>query len=161
MPGSFAGGLINFNQAWNLADLVRSSWNDFVLGFNAERQSRMLSRLGIDRVSPERLILILSIAIALSLAAMLWWLSRGEREPDPLLRAWHQLSTRYQRFGLAREPHESARQWSQRIITARPQDAEAIRSLAEDFNKARYAADDESPAALHELVRRLRRYRPG
>lgn len=161
MPGSFAGGLINFNQAWNLADLVRSSWNDFVLGFNAERQSRMLSRLGIDRVSPERLILILSIAITLSLAAMLWWLSRGEREPDPLLRAWHQLSTRYQRFGLAREPHESARQWSQRIIAARPQDAEAIRSLAEDFNKARYAVDDESPAALYELVRRLRRYRPG
>ncbi|MDO4708867.1 MAG: DUF3488 and transglutaminase-like domain-containing protein [Pseudomonadota bacterium] len=161
MPGNFAGGLINFNQAWNLADLLRSNWNDFVLSFNAERQSRMLSQLGIDRISPEQLILLLAIAIALSLAAMLWWLSRGEREPDPLLRAWHQLSARYSRLGLARERHESAQDWSERIATARPQDAVAIRSLAHDFSQDRYAKKRLSRAALRNLVRRLKQHRPG
>lgn len=160
MPGSFAGGLINFNQAWNLADLIRSSWNDFVLGFNAERQSRMLNRLGIERISPERLLLLLALAIVLSLAAMLWWLSRGEREPDPLLRAWHRLSERYQRFGLERERHESALAWSERIATARTQDADAIRALARDFNKARYAGNTPNPAARDDLIQRLKRHRP-
>lgn len=160
MPGSFAGGLINFNQAWNLVDLARSGWNDFVLGFNAERQSRLLNRLGIDSLSPERLILLLSIAIALSLFAMLWWLSRGEREQDPLLRAWHQLSNRYQRFGLERERHESALDWSRRIAAARPQDAEAIHALALAFSQLRYADDSLSPTAQNELIQRLKRHRP-
>ncbi|RMH90852.1 DUF3488 domain-containing protein [Lysobacter pythonis] len=156
LPGNFGGGLVKFNQIWNLADYLRSGWNDFVLGFNAERQARMFGLLGIDRVKPGQLVFLFALCTALAVGWMLWWLNRGEREPDALLRAWHALSRRYRRFGLSREVSESAGDWAARIATARPRDAETIRALAKRFNEARYAGLGER----RQLERDLLAFRP-
>jgi hypothetical protein len=93
----------------------------------------------------------------LALGWMAWLLARGEREPDPLLRAWHSLNARYARLGLAREPHEPALTWARRVAATRPQGANVLFSLSRRFVAARYADVNGDHGAL---IEELRRHRP-
>ena len=155
MPGRI-GDFDGFSGLWNTTDWLRRGWNDFVLGFNADRQSRMLQWLGVRRLDATTLALIFAVVSLAALGWMLWWLRRGERERDPLLRAWHRLSQRYRRFNLAREPSEAASDWVARVARHRPQDAVRLNELAKRFSQSRYA-DAE---AASTLIRDIDQFRP-
>ncbi|MGG6462715.1 DUF3488 and transglutaminase-like domain-containing protein [Solilutibacter silvestris] len=157
MPGRTFGGLIDARPIWNFGDNLRRGWNDFVLGFNADRQATMLKRFGVERLSPSTLIALFAIAAGIALAIAAWWLARGERVRDPLLRAWRGLDRRYAKLGLAREPHETARDWLERVRAVRPRSAEELSTLIDRFNALRYATEDGSERKA--LIRALRSHR--
>ncbi len=144
---------------WNASDWVRRGWNDFVLGFDAARQRALLRPLGGQDLDGMRLGLLFSLAACLALGWMLYLTARQARERDPLLRAWHGLSARYARLGLARMPHETAADWTRRVLTARPH-AQALADLSARFTDWRYAGGDSEAAAARALLRDLRRHRP-
>lgn len=165
-PGADAGGLFgdlfdNTGGLFDYTDWLRRGWNDLVLGFDAERQQRMLRPLGIDRLDGVALGLLFSLAALLALLWMAWSSGRGERQPDPVLRAWHALDRRYRRLGLGRGPAESALHWAERVSQARPQDADALRGLSQRFSDWRYAGAHTGTAnAQRSLIRALRAHRP-
>ncbi len=163
-PG--ASGLLGSlgNRTWNIQDWVRRNWNDLLLGFNADRQSRLLSGFGIEALRQQQLAGLFAVVALLALLWMAWLSARGEREPDPVLRAWHRLAARYQRLGLHREPHETASDWVARIARTRPDLAEGLRELSQRFANWRYAPPQpgtRNAGAASDLVRALRRHRPG
>ena len=143
---------------FNAGDWLRRGWNDFVLGFNAQRQQSLLAKLGLGRLQPMHLGLLFAAMAGLSLAWMAWLLARGERERDPLLRAWHALERRYRRVGLGRQPHEGARAWARRAAADRPRAGDHLAVLAERFSDARYAPPGRED--LRALLRDLARHRP-
>lgn len=154
-----AGGVIGpLGQVLDASDWLRRGWNDFVLGFDAQRQRRLLRPLGIEAVTADRLLLLFALVAALALMVTLWLVTRTEREPDPVLRAWRRLDARYARLGLGRAPHEPAGQWSERVSQARPELAAVLHGLSQRFVNWRYAAHDGGTA--HGLVRDLRAHRP-
>lgn len=143
----------------DFGDYLRRGWNDLVLGFDAQRQDRMLESLGIEHLGGARLGALFAGACALALLVMLWFSARGPKEADPLLRAWHRLGARYARQGFDRAPHETASDWARRVARARPDAADALLALTRRFTDARYAPGhtaDERAA----LVRDLRAHRP-
>jgi transglutaminase-like putative cysteine protease len=144
---------------FNLGDWLRRGWNDFVLGYDAQRQQRLLNPFGMDRLDGRELILLFACIAALALAWMAWWIARGEREKDPLLRAWHRLARRYARRGRARAIHEPASAWAERVAADMPAAGQHLRSLSQRFSEARYAAAIE-PGALRRLLRDLAAHRP-
>ena len=129
-----------------VSDLLRRGWNDLVLSFDADRQQRLLQPFGIDRLDTSQLAAIFGVFAVSALAWMGWLLARGERERDPLLRAWHRLGRRYGKLGLAREPHEPAIAWAQRVARAHPNTA--LLALSQRFAAARYAGADSDSASL-------------
>jgi len=141
-------------QLGQVGDFLRQGWNDLVLSFDANRQQQLLRPLGIDTLAPAQLIGIFIAFAGGALGWMAWLLARGERERDPLLRAWHRLGRRYVRHGLAREPAETATDWAQRVHQQRPDPA--LISLSQRFVQARYAGAELDPS----LVRDLHRHRP-
>ena len=146
---------------FDYTDWLRRGWNDFVLGFDADRQARMLRPLGIDRLDGVRLGLLFTVAALLALLWMIWLSRRGERQPDPVLRAWHALDRRYRRLGLGRESHESALDWAERVRQARPSDDGTLLGLSQRFSDWRYAASQPGAAqARRLLIRDLRAHRP-
>src|SRR5690606_3163247 len=104
-----------WNRIAQLGDWMRRGWNDVVLSFDARRQQQLLRPLGIERLQPAQLIALFATLALLAVGGMIWLLARGERERDPLLRAWHRLEARYARLGLAREIHEPALAWAHRV----------------------------------------------
>ncbi|WP_313457952.1 DUF3488 and transglutaminase-like domain-containing protein [Stenotrophomonas sp.] len=141
-------------QLGQMTDYLRRGWNDLVLSFDASRQQQLLRPLGIDRLEPAQLAAIFIAFAGAALGWMAWVLARGERERDPLLRAWHRMGRRYARHGLAREPAETATDWAQRVHHQRPDPA--LLSLSQRFVQARYAGTTLDPS----LVRDLQRHRP-
>lgn len=156
-PGIFGG--LGLNPVWNAGDWLRRGWNDFVLGFDAARQERMLRPLGIDKLGTRELVALFSLIAALALGWMAWLLAHSERERDPLLRAWRRLGARYARHGLEREPHEPADAWAERVARHRPQDSGALRGLTRRFADSRYAVAQNDRNG-RDLLRALRAYRP-
>lgn len=148
---------------WNVRDWLRSNWNDLVLGFDANRQSQLFKPLGIDQLKGQQLALLFSLAAVLALLWMIWLSARGQREADPVLRAWHRLGARYRPFGLERDPHEAASAWVDRVAHARPDLANGLRELSNRFANWRYAEPrpgTRSPRDAKDLAQALRRYRP-
>ena len=144
---------------WNAGDWMRRGWNDFVLGFDAQRQRALLRPLGGQDLDGVRLGLLFALAACLAMGWMLWLTARQARERDPVLRAWHRLGTRYARLGLARAPHETAGGWTARVLAARPQ-AGALAALGARFSDWRYAGADAGEPAARALQRDLRLHRP-
>jgi len=107
-----------------------------------------------------QLIILFSALAGLALAWMLWLVARGERESDPVLRAWRRLGRRYARLGLAPEPHEPARTWTRRVLEAHPRAASALEPLSARFVDWRYAGQEAEPASARALARELDAHRP-
>lgn len=154
-----AGGDGLLQQRWlqlaQMGDWMRRGWNELVLSFDARRQQQLLKPFGLDELGPAQLVAGFVVATLLALAWMAWLLARGERERDPLLRAWRTLGRRYARRGLQRHPHETALDWAQRVHAQRPDPA--LLALSQRFADARYAG---TCTDLASLLRDLRRHRP-
>ena len=151
------GSLIGIDDLGQVGDWLRRGWNDMVLGFDAKRQTRLLERLGAKQLGSGALTAVFGIFAMAALAWMGWLLARGERERDPLLRAWRRLGTRYARLGLGREPYESAADWARRVAAGRPRAAQTLIPLSHRFADARYAPNEGDYRAL---IEDLRRHRP-
>ncbi len=54
MPSAFAG-FAGLGPVFDIGDWMRRGWNDFVLGFNANRQRRLFSSLGLPEMDSARL----------------------------------------------------------------------------------------------------------
>jgi len=141
-------------QIGQMGDWLRRGWNDLVLSFDANRQQQLLEPFGFERLDPGQLVGIFSVFALAALGWMGWLLARGERERDPLLRAWHRMGRRYARYGLSRAGAEPASAWARRVHQHRPDPA--LLSLSERFVQARYAGAELDPS----LVRDLHRHRP-
>ncbi|WP_296252768.1 DUF3488 and transglutaminase-like domain-containing protein [uncultured Stenotrophomonas sp.] len=137
------------------SDFLRRGWNTAVLSFDAERQQRLLSGFGIKQLSPSQLVALFAGFAVLALGLMAWLLARGERQRDPLLRAWHRMGRRYQRLGLGREPFETASDWASRVDRARP--SSDLLTLSQRFTQARYAGVRSDVVSL---LADLHRHRP-
>ncbi|KAF1687507.1 hypothetical protein B1992_02235 [Pseudoxanthomonas broegbernensis] len=149
--------LLRLDNLGDLTDWLRRGWNDLVLGFDAGRQQALLSPLGLQHLRPTQLLAMFAALAALALAGMIWVLARGERERDPLLRAWRRLGRHYAKLGLGRAPHEPALAWAGRVAAAHPASGPALLALSRRFAAARYAARETQ---THRLVEDLRRHRP-
>ncbi|WP_225591590.1 DUF3488 and transglutaminase-like domain-containing protein [Stenotrophomonas sp. STM01] len=156
--GTAAGGL-DLAGRWDsivqFGDWMRRGWNTAFLSFDAKRQQRLLSPFGVGELSPSQLVVLFAGFAVIAVGAMAWLLARGERQRDPLLRAWHRLGRRYARLGLAREPHEPAGDWARRVELRYP--GSGLMALSKRFADARYAGVLSDHVSL---LRDLRRHRP-
>jgi len=148
------------SPVFDASDWLRSGWNHFALGFDAERQRQLLQPLGLGAVESGRLIALFSGTAALALLWMAWLTARAERERDPVLRAWHRLDARYARLGLGRAPHEPASGWAERVSLAGLDTAPDLRELSWRFNSWRYAGPEPARGAT-ALIKALDHHRPG
>lgn len=156
--GNFSGLVPMFNAS----DWMRRGWNDFVLGYDAQRQQRLLDPFGMNSLGTRGLILIFGFIAGLALAWMAWLIARGEREHDPLLRAWRRLGARYVRLGQGRFSHEPAQVWAERVGADVPKAGQTLRSLSQRFSNARYADSGKSGASDEQgaLLRDINAHRP-
>ncbi len=150
-----------FAPLMDLGDWARRSWNEMVLGFNAQRQANLLRPLGIDQASAAQLGAAFAIGAGLALGLTLWLLLRGRPAPShPLERAWRVFARRLRRVGLAKAPSEPPLQYGLRLAKALPGQAALVVSLSQRYANWRYAPGQLSNEQQAGLAADLHRYRP-
>lgn len=137
---------------------ISNAWNQWILGYNPERQLEFLSRLGMaapDWRKMTALLATLSGGMLLLLAAAM--LYRRPRT-DAVQRAWLTLSRRLAKKGLARHPWEGPLDYAKRVAAALPESAADITSIARLYARLRYG--NAPRADIAKLKKRIASYQP-
>ncbi len=140
--------------AW---DAVANSWNQWVLGYNTDRQTRFLAQLGLAEVTWQNMVIILiavsgAIILALSLALLF---RTGARRPDPVQRAYLSYCNAMAKRGAARRPSEGPRDFAARISMQFPELRETAQKISALYVSLRYAGN-RRPGELQALRNAIR-----
>ncbi len=146
--------LLGLRQNW---DAINNAWHQWVLGFDDRRQRQLFERLGLDGLPWLKIILIMIGAIAALLLAIALYLSLGRaRADDPLQRLWLRFCRRMEKAAPPRRIDEGPMDYAERLAAAVPERAEAIRAIAGEYARQRYAEGGGERDTLRRMIRELR-----
>jgi len=154
-PLLMRGGLNWLKGLRNEWDALTNKWNQWVLGYNPDRQLELLSRLGMKQPSWETMTLTLFWSVGGVLLLVALWVLRGMRREDAVQRAWLRFCDKLARAGLARARTEGPLDYAGRVSRRLPGSESAVHAITALYVDQRYghAADAESLVRLKRLVR--------
>lgn len=137
---------------------ISNTWNQWVLGFNPQRQIELLEKLGMHAPDWRKMTVALAVLaglVLLALAGALLW-----RRPrlDPAERQWRRAARRLERRGLPRRPWEGPQDYAARVGAELPAVADDIRAIAALYAGLRYGT--ASAISLATLRRRVAAFKP-
>ena len=141
-------------------DLLNNGWNQWVLGYGQERQSRFLSGIHASLADWTNMAIAMMASVAvLLLATALWMLWRTPQGPaDPALAAYLRFCAKLARRGVVRAPQEGPADFAVRASRLRPDLAGPIGRVTRLYVALRYGG--RHPAGLPALRRAVGRFRP-
>jgi protein-glutamine gamma-glutamyltransferase len=139
-------------------DAVANTWNQWVIGYNPERQREFLNRLGMRAPDWRQMTATLAVLAGLVLLGLTAWALRQHRRVDAAQRAWLRLARRLGRRGLPRARWEAPLAYADRVAVRFPESAAEIRAISALYGRLRYGSLD--PVLLDELKIRIARFRP-
>lgn len=137
---------------------VNNAWNQWVLGYNLERQRDFLQKLGMAAPDWQKMTATLAILSGLVLLALTGWLLWRRPPVDPALRLWLAFCRRLARRGWPRHEWEGPHDYARRLAVALPAKAAEIDRIAALYAGLRYGTVDAS--RLTELRRCLAAFTP-
>ena len=146
----FAGGGGTFSPLFDYGDFMRSRWNDWVLGFNAARQTALFRNIGIARAERWQMLLIL-LTLAGMISFAVFSMSASIRTAEhPVDAAWHRLIAALAKRGHVKAAHETAMDFA-----ARSGDS-GLMSVASRYSQWRYGKAGLDPPACTLLIADIR-----
>lgn len=140
-------------------DAVAYGWNQWVLGYSAQQQRRLLDDLGLEDWDRGNLVIALTLALALASTVLGVLLLRAQRQTtDAAQRAWLRFCARLARVGVVRGAAEPPLAFARRAMRARADLAGEISAITRLYTESRYAVGRSDTRAL---ARRVARFRPG
>ena len=137
---------------------VSNAWNQWVLGYNPQKQREFLEMLGMHAPDWRKMTAWLAGLCGAVLLALTGWMLYRRPRLDPVERQWQKLSRRLGRQGLARQPWEGPRDYARRIARAQPQKAAEIDRIAMLYAGLRFGK--LSPRMIDELRRHIADFKP-
>jgi transglutaminase-like putative cysteine protease len=127
-------------------DALTNQWNQWVLGYNTERQFAFLTRLGMEDITWQKLALNMLAGIALLVGGFTFIMLRrlASHRADAVQAAWLKACRKLEKAGWPRTPHEGAMDYAARISAARPDLEEDIYDLAARYASLRYGGEPEA-----------------
>jgi len=139
-------------------EALANQWNQWVLGYNPDRQREMLSWLGVQQPSWQTMAMMLFWSVAGVLLLIALWLLRGLRRGDSVQRAWLRFCDKLERAGFARASAEGPLDYAGRLAGQLPARATAVRAIVKLYVDLRYGprSDSTSVSRLKQLVREFK-----
>lgn len=129
-------------------EALSNAWNEWVLGYNPDRQRRLMELLGFKEPDWKTLGALVGTGIVILLLGLFGWALLKERSVDPIDRAWATFCDKLARHALPRHPWEGPLDYAQRLTQALPQQAHRIRHIAGIYASLRYGPTHPGHARL-------------
>lgn len=158
--------LITLRQDWLRQwryrwEAINNGWNQWVLGYNPERQRTLLARFGLQIDDWRQIGIALGSVLLLVLGSLFLWAATRRRQIDPASRLWQQACRRLLGSGHLPAPGETAHAFCARLAgqDKRAQAAARLLPIADLFVAARYGPQPQPAlralkSALAALPRR-------
>ena len=146
--------LRDLRNRWEAAN---NAWNQWVLGYNPERQREVLSRLGLSDPDWRTMTATLAVLCGIALLVVTAWTLIHRRPATPAQRAWAAFCRQMARRGLAREPWEGPLAFAARVADVQPGHAALANEAARLFADLHYGTGTaEQLHRLKQCTRRLK-----
>ncbi len=151
-------------QLWATAyyswDNISHQWNQWIIGYNSSRQRSFLSLLGIDDVTWEKLIRLLSITLpGVFILLVILLLKKKNKPQDPINRAYKQFCKKLRSLGFDRYQGEGVHDFASRVVISRQDLVAPINQITELYSSLKYAKQPPS-RQLTELQQAVRKFKP-
>ena len=144
------------NLRFNL-DALTNQWNQWVLGYDTERQFAFLTRLGMEDVNWKNMALnmLAWVALLVGLFTLIMLRRLVVRRKDAVQATWLKVCRKLEKAGLPRAPHEGPMDYAARIAAIHPDLAEDIYDIAARYTSLRYGGESEQDGlpAFKDAVR--------
>jgi transglutaminase-like putative cysteine protease len=133
-------------------EAIGNAWNQWVLGYNAQRQMELMQRLGIDNPDWKLLASLMASSAGLWLLWVVWRHFPKRQKRDALDRSWQRFCRKMAQLGLPREPWESPNDYAKRIASTRPQLRERVENIAELYTTYRFGRTAPTATDITQLA---------
>lgn len=140
-------------------DAVTNGWNQWVLGYNPQRQRDLLASLGMSEPDWRSMTAVLSILCGAVMLGLTIWILRKRRRVDPALAAWRRFTRRLARLGIAWQTWEGPLAFAERAAAQAPPLAAGIREIAALYARLRYGPTPQADD-LEQLKSRIAAFKP-
>lgn len=138
-------------------EAISNTWNQWVIGYNPQRQRSFLASLGLPSVDWQSLTALFSGLCGFMLLSYTLWALRHHRQThDPLIFLWQQFSKKMARHGLARKTWEGPADYARRISATleHAPDKQALYDAANEIINAYIRLSYGQPPSTHEQRQR-------
>lgn len=119
-------------------DAVNNGWNQWVLGYDPQRQRDFLQRFGLD-ADWRNMTALLAALCGLALLILTFWVLRQREKMDPARRAWRRFTRKLAKRGVVWQAWEGPDTFAARATQKLPVQAEKIHAIARCYANLRYA----------------------
>jgi len=139
-------------------EAANNAWNQWILGYNPERQRDLLASLGLRKPDWSTLATAMSIAAAGLMGLLLLWAQHHRQPRTPLQKSWDAFCQKLARNGLARQPWEGPFDYGERLALACPDGAAELRHICAEYARLRYgaSASDQDIRSLQQRITKLK-----
>ncbi|AUH49869.1 DUF3488 domain-containing protein [Chromobacterium sp. ATCC 53434] len=143
-------------QQWQAVDFA---WQQWVVGYDADRQQGLFQRLGLGgRVDAASVTRGLLIALLPALLPLMWWWRRRPGGP-PLPEGWALLRQRLARRGVAVAPSQGPLELLKAARALPSDDYRRLKALVGEYIDLRYRAPQPDQVRARRWLRRARRWK--
>lgn len=138
-------------------EAINNSWNQWVLGYNPDRQRELLSRFGLGDIDWRGMTALLSALCGLVLLSITAWSLWQRPRTDAAQRAWLSFCAQLAKRGAPRrELWEGPLAYARRVADAQPEYADLVHHAATLYVASRYGnGGATSVRALKDEIRQL------
>jgi hypothetical protein len=148
-----ADWLRDLRNRWEAAN---NTWNQWVLGYNPQRQREVLSKLGLGEPDWRNMTAALTTLCGIALLIVTLWTLHQRTTTSPAQRAWRGFCNRLRRLGIPRADWEGPLDFAWRVAQERPELGTLTREAAGHFADLHYGAGrPEQLQYLKECIRRI------
>ena len=142
-------------------DALSYQWNQWVLGYDPERQFAFLTRMGMESISAIKMALSMLGGLALLVGVVTLFMLRrmAIRSTDVAQKLYLKYCRKLERVGVVRAAHEGAQDFAARACHSRPQQAAAIHHITALYLAARYNHAPQLSGAGQKNAENLRALR--
>ena len=156
--------LMRADLAWvrefrHRVDAVTNGWNQWVLGYNPQRQRDLLASLGFGEPDWRSMTAALTVMCGIVLLALTVWTLRNRRHEDPAVVAWRRFATKLAERGVVWQDWEGPMSFARRAASHMPAHAASIMAIGEIYAQLRYAPQPQA-IELGDLQTRVAGFRP-
>ena len=136
-------------------EAINNAWNQYVLGYDLQRQRDLLGRLGLPDADWRKLAAALAIICGPLLLAITAWALYQRPRLDPAARLWQKALRRLARSQVNCAPWETPLALTRRLEHEHPDLAATVTEVVDAYLRARYSRFPDDLTKLRAAIARL------
>ena len=143
----------------NRMDAVTNGWNQWVLGYNPQRQKDLLQSLGLSAPDWRSMTAVLAVLCGLVMLGLTAWILRQRARVSPPVAAWRRFTRKLAKRGVRCDAWEGPVEFGERAATQLPALAAPIRDIANRYARLRYGRNPDA-VSLKQLNACIAAFKP-